>query len=371
MLKKSQIKHYLILLIIYLISGVVLAGCGSVETADTGKTNLEIIDVSKGKLVGELLLPGVLIPEKSATISAQISSVVENVLVKKGQTVKQGEELIILDDQDLIVKYNQAQAGLKQSGESSALAKNKYETTEKEFARIKALYEVQGVSQQDYESYLLKLEGDKSTYETAKIAVEAARANLAAVELQLDRTVLYSPLDGEIVDIEVAEGEMVSPGTTIVTIATIDKLIFKTNIAERDTNLIQVGQKAQARIGALPNKDFSGEVSHISPISAETGEQYPLEIVFENTDKFLKAGMTGNVKIEVSSAADSLVVPQDAIVVRNGLNYVFKVNEDKVVQQKVTIGIHNNQQAVIVEGLTEGEQVIRGDLSGVYDGKKI
>jgi len=90
----------------------------------------------------------------------------------------------------------------------------------------------------------------------------------------------------------------------------------------------------------------------------------------DNTDGILKAGMTGDIRIEVSSESNSIIIPKDAIVMRNGLYYVFKVIDNKTVQQKVVRGINNKEQVVILEGISEGDKVIRGNLGDLYDGKE-
>jgi len=358
---------YLVLILLSLS----LLGCSNQVNANKADADIEIMSVKAGQLTGQLKLSGVLTAQKSANITSEIPGVINNVFVKEGQLVNQGQRLVGLDDTDLQIMYNTALLQLEQSKETVNLAKLKYENTKKEFDRVEALYGIGAETQEDYEKKLLELESLRTSYQTALLGLELAKANLSALELQLAKSTVVSPFGGIIASLEIEQGEMASPGKPILSLVKLDTVLFSSSVQETNIKYFNLGQKVQGTFEAVPGKTYTGEVSFVSPVSTAAGQRYPVEFSFNNEGNSLKAGMTGNVKVDVSSMEDSVLISKGAIFTRSGVTYCFKVVDNKVKKQKISLGINDGKNFVVLEGLKAGDQIASGQIDYLYDGKII
>ncbi len=202
----------------------------------------------------------------------------------------------------------------------------------------------------------------------ARAAVDQARVALEQTRLQLKRATLTAPLDGTVVALNVSQGEIASAAQTVVVLSDLSALEVTINVDETDVPRVSVGQKARVTLDAFPDADLTGEVTSIAPVAqiASGVVFYPVTVRLQPTTLPVKAGMTANVEITVTSRENALLVPLRAIHSEGERTYVERLVEgdgwngqtSRVEQVDVTLGLMTDTQVEVTAGLAEGDVVI-------------
>jgi HlyD family secretion protein len=283
-------------------------------------------------------------------VGFKISGRIVSISVLEGDWVEQGKVLAKIDDDDLLQRLGLAQASLKsaQAKLEKALAGSRpeeireaeaalqqaqfdFENRQAHYERMKVLFEKGVISketldnaeagfkiasasvQRARETYQLVKKGPrKEDIEDAKAQVEQARASLKLTETQLSYTVLYSPLSGVVLVKSGEIGEVVNPGTSILTLADIENVWLKAYIPEPDLSRVKWGQEVLVTTDLNPQREYKGRISFISSEAEFTPKQiqtekervtlvYRVKIDIPNPDRELKPGMPADGKIFLST----------------------------------------------------------------------
>jgi len=192
--------------------------------------------------------------------------------------------------------------------------------------------------------------------------VDEAAIALAQAQSQLDDAVLTAPFDGKVIAVQVGEGEWATPGAPAIVIAATEPLILDVNVDEVDVAQLEEGQMAHLSFDAIKGEEVAGTVTYIAPSSTNVGGAvaYAVEIGFDPGDLPVRLGMTADVDIVVASAEGILLVPNRAIEADReaGRYYVTRQAPVGTTQRvEVRIGLRDEANTQIVEGLEEGEQL--------------
>ena len=226
--------------------------------------------------------------------------------------------------------------------------------------------------------YTYAVETDFINYEQAKAAVEearvdynryldqsdeiaAAKANVQALQNTIDQAHIVAPFDGTVTEISAVAGEKVASGATAVRIDNLDNLIVEVAVSEVDINKVSVGQKAVVTFDALPDKEYQGEVSSISSAGSDDSGvvEFNVSVKVLNADENVKPGFTAVVSIITSQVKDALLVPNDAVISRDGGTAVLLVNADGSISIiSVETGASSDTYTQIVSGnIADGNQL--------------
>ena len=185
-----------------------------------------------------------------------------------------------------------------------------------------------------------------------------------------------SPISGRITSLPATVGSTVSQSSPFATVARTDDLEIKINIAERFVSRISEKQKATVTFDAYPSVEFAATVTEVSPVLDIASRTMGVKLRFDSKDSRVKVGMFGRVKLVTDSVKNAIVIPSNAIVVRNEKNYIFVVEnrEDKSATVKlvpVTVGITVDDKTEIAEGLKEGDEIVIKGMTLLNDGSKV
>jgi HlyD family secretion protein len=199
-------------------------------------------------------------------------------------------------------------------------------------------------------------------------AVEEAAIALAQTESQLEDAVVRAPFGGVMVTVNVNEGEWASPGTPAFVLAATEPLILDVNVDEVDVAQIAEGQAAYLSFDALKGEEVAATVTYIAPASTDVGGAvaYGVEISFVPETSAgqvlpVRLGMTADVDIVVAGAEGALLVPNRAIEADReaGLYYVVRQGALGTTERlEVLIGLRDESQTQVVEGLKEGDVLV-------------
>ncbi len=213
-------------------------------------------------------------------ISSKISGRVAEIPMGEGADVKKGELLVKLQYDELSAQRGSAVANFRNA--------------EKNYRRVSDLYRTGSVSRRDLDN--------------AEAAYQVARAAMDNVDAAIDYAVIYSPIDGTVLDTNLEPGEMAFPGTPVLTVADISKPWMYIYVNEKKLGLVKIGQKVNVMIDSYPGRIFEGKVVSISnkaeftPKTIQTKEErvklvFAVKVAIENKDLILKPGMPADADI--------------------------------------------------------------------------
>lgn len=269
--------------------------------------------VEKGDLKNTVSTSGYLEPEDQKALVLNLNGEVEKVLIKEGQRVTKGEELISLERSQQELDY------LK--------AKNTYE--------------------------LIKINGSESE-------IEEQRLNFQIAQKNLEDTILKAPFAGLITEVSVKPGDYISAGTQVGYLIDDSSYKVEVSVNEVDSLEIKVGQEAIITLDAFPKRSFSGRVVEIRNYTTNVNGVVTLPVVvqLEEVNPHFKPGFSALVEIIVGKAEGKLLVPITALINSNGQQMVVKMVDNKPAFIPVKTGLSDGVHTVIEEGLNEGEAII-------------
>ena len=184
-----------------------------------------------------------------------------------------------------------------------------------------------------------------------------------------------APISGRVTSFPPTIGTMVSQSYSIAKISDTDELQIKVNVAERFISRIRENQTAVVSFDAYPGVEFKARVFEVSPVLDTTSRTMLAKLKVEPADSRIKAGMYARVKLITDTIEGAVVVPNDAIVYRDGKPYVFTAQsenaESSVNMISVKEGLSVDNKTEIQEGLKEGDIIIVKGQSLLSDGSKV
>jgi len=299
MKKKKTIILALIIGIIAIVMLVLFTG-GTKEIV-----KLETISVKRGDIVNTVTATGKVEPIDQVNVGTQVSGVIDKIYVTYNSTVKKGQLLAELDKSTLRSQVLQSKASL-------ASAQNELTYREQNYNRIKKLYEGSLVSETDFEEAQYQ-------YNNAKTSVDKLKSNLEQVEVNLSYAMIYSPIDGVILNCAVKEGQTVAASFSTPTLFSIAKDLTKmqveANVDEADIGQVKVDQRVNFTVDAYPSDTFTGKVTQIrlEPTTTSNVVTYTVIIEAPNNDLKLMPGLTASIEIIIKEAKNVLLVTPKAL----------------------------------------------------------
>ncbi len=288
---------------------------------------------------------GTLYYDKQSKLASESESVVTDITFQEGQKVKKGALLVSLDSKVLEADIAAAASAVK------ALEAD-LKRQERDMERTKALHERNSISQSNY---------DQVFYGTEKLraAVEAARNELTAMKIRLDKTRIKAPFDAVVATRNVEVGEWVGKGATVATLVATDSLEARLNIPARMIDTLRTYQSFRATIG---EREMEVTLKSVIPVADVSTRTFPVELHVPH-DEGLIEGMRIDVQVPTLKEQNSLLIPRDAVIKRFGQNVVFSnVNGMAVMIPVQVIGYKTDLAAIAGEGLVEGMSlVIKGN----------
>lgn len=193
----------------------------------------------------------------------------------------------------------------------------------------------------------------------AEAQVRQSEVQVAQARLAIENTRLLAPADGTIISVNIKVGEFPSAARPAILLNDDSRFHIDVNVDEIDVRSVAVGQPATITLDALPDARLTGRVTYVSPAATQEAGvvSYLVTIVLDPTTEPLRAGMSATASIVVAEDKDALVVPNRAIQIdrATGQAYVEKVIEGTPVRVEVRLGMRNETQSQVLEGLQEGD----------------
>jgi membrane fusion protein (multidrug efflux system) len=305
-----------------------------------GGVPVEVVKVATTSLPQSITTVGSLRSDESVTIRPEVAGRIAAINFQEGQRVAKGEVLLRLDPSINEAELLQARANLK-------LARSKYERA----VDLSKSNFISGQARDEAENNL-----------------RVAEAAVALVEARLAKTEIRAPFTGVIGLRSVSIGDYVKEGADIVNLESIDLLKVDFRVPEVYMRQVKAGQPLQVALDAYPGKTFEGRVFAVNPLLDAAGRAVVIRAQVKNADASLRPGMFARVRLITSESADSLVVPEQALVPQGSEQFVFKVVDGRAVRAKVEVGQRRDGKVEMVSGVTAGEVVVVSGHQRLRDG---
>lgn len=334
-----------------------IAACGGQEPAPEAAPSLTVTatQLASRPLERTLVASGSVAAWQEMSLGVELSGVrVTAVLVEVGDKVKPGQTLLRLDARTLEVQARQADAALDQAQANLALARAAN-------ARGDSLLERKLISTADADQL-------KANLISAEAKLTTAQADRDAARLKLGFATLEAPQAGVISARPVEPGQVVSAGAELLRLIRDGRLEWRAELAEGDFTQVHAG--ATVKLAGPDGAEVSGRIRAVSPA---LDPQTRTGLVYADLPEpgALRAGMFAQGRILLGTVT-AQVLPREAVVFRDGLPYVFVLQDDaavaKVTQQRVSLGIQQGQLTAITSGLGAGDRVVARGAGFLGDG---
>jgi len=330
---------------------------------------------------------GYVTARREATVSAQITGTLTQVLIEEGDRVEKGQVLGTLEDTAQRAALAQAQAGLRAAQAQLAQFQSQLAQSRRDLARAEDLVGRKLVSAQSVEVARTQVETQVSQLETQRKQVELGLAGVQAAQVQLDYCTVRAPFTGMIVAKAAQVGEIVSPlsagggftRTGIGTIVDMDSLEIEVDVTESYINRVVPKQPTEAVLDAYPDWKIPGHVIAIIPTADRGKATIKVRVALDNKDARIVPDMGVRVSFmeEGNKAAAApaappkgALVPASSVVQRDGKSVVFEIAGDKVRLRGVS-PLRDVGDLRLVEGVGVGARVVREPTADLADGARV
>jgi RND family efflux transporter MFP subunit len=324
-------------------------------------------------------------PRRRATVAAKITGRVTEVLVDEGMWVEQDQVLARLDDSDARRRFNAYRAEREVARAALDELEVNLADARRNQRRIVELHEDGVASERDLDSANASADALAARLAYTRVALEAAEAQLAVAEQDLENYVIRAPFAGVAVSKDAQPGEMVSPvsagggytRTGISTIVDMDSLEIEVDVNESYIARVHPGQAADAILDAYPDWHIPATVRTIIPTADRQKATVKVRLTFDALDPKILPDMGIKVAfLEATQAPEQgqsaqTMVPIEAVRRDSGQPVVFVIEGDTVERRAVTVGREQGSEVEVIAGLAAGERVVVSGPEQLVDGQRV
>ncbi|MGD8778407.1 MAG: efflux RND transporter periplasmic adaptor subunit [Ignavibacteria bacterium] len=350
-----MMKVYMkISVVLLLISGIILTNSCSNAEGGENKTvgadvkteravNVEVSTLKGSNYVDYINVIGILKPIDKASLGYQPGGIVEDIVKDKGQFVKKGETIIIIDNKALKAQMDAAEA--------------QYKLTQVNFEKQEIIFK----DKVNSELQLLESQYNR----------DQAKANYELIQSQYEDTFIKAPFSGIVDTKYFEEGELAPAGAVIVELMNNSKIKIETGVPERYVGKVKLGDNAKIYIKNVLDNYVEGRVTFVGSSVNKDNRTFPVEIVIDNSSGQLKPELVADVFIENGVYNDVFTIP-DEVVNRVDEGYLVFVEENGIaVGKDIEIISRTEDKIAVKSGLSEGDNLITVGYQNLIQGQKV
>jgi len=398
-------------LVVAISAAILISGCSKKDKAEGGDEKktavpVEVAEAKRDSIDRIISAQAVLFPVDQANVMPKISAPVKSFSVKRGDHVRAGQLVAVLENRDLAAAvadskagYEQAQSTLRQTAQATVpedvtkaqqdvqSTRQAMEAAQKVYESRKQLFDQGALARRLVDESNVAYVQARSAYEIAQRHLQAvqnvsrveqvkgaeaqaqsAKAKYEGAEAQLGYSEVRSPIAGVIADRPLYAGEMASAGTPLLTVVNISRIIARANVPVAQAAMLKIGMPA-----AISQTDATlqaqGKVTVVSPAVDPNSTTIEVWVEAANPGERFKPGATVKVDIHAETIKDTITVPTAALLPsEEGGVQVLTVGADmKAHQKKIEVGVREPDKVQITKGLDAGEKVITVGGVGLDD----
>jgi len=284
---------------------------------------VEFATVSRGQLSEQIVVVGNLIGAATVEVAPKVNGRLDAVNVKLGDTVRRGQILAKVEDQELQQQVRQAEASYQVAEATIRQRQADLKLAAANLDRSKSLVDRELLPQQSHDDTESRHQAALAQLDLARAQFEQAKARLDELKITLANTNITSPVDGFVGKRYLDSGAFVGANSPVVSVVDIRTVRMVANLVERDVRQVRAGTPAVVEVDAFPGEKFTGSVSRVAPVFDPSTRTAEMEIEVPNPGFRLKPGMYARVQLTVDTRGEALTVPRNAIVDAGGRPGVF------------------------------------------------
>ena len=345
---------------------------------------VEVAEIRNGTILLQRTFSGELEALAEFVVAPKVSGRVEQVFVHVSDTVKRGQVVAELDNDEYVQAVAQAKADLEVARANLAEAGSALEIAGREYKRTESLVKRGIASDSEFDAVKKDRMAKEAQVQVAEAQVMKAEASLKTAEIRLGYTKVTAGWSGGGEDRVVAEryvdeGQTVAANAPLLLIVEMNPIVGVVYVSEKDYANLKPGQNVSLTTDAYPGETFKGRIERIAPVFRTSTRQARIEMTIDNPTHRLKPGMFIKAVIILSEVAGATIIPEEAITMREGKSGVFIVSDDgkTVSWRDVTTGIRDSGAVQVMgEGIrgrvvTLGQQLVNdGALITIPDEHK-
>jgi HlyD family secretion protein len=330
---------------------------------------------------------GIIRANEELEITSNLSGIINRINIYEGKSVKKGELLIGLDDREYEIALNDAISKVtdakveygflvkESSNDTTANPKTReyldqLNKLEKEFAEGKINEAKYNDLKNELDMKLIFSGAKREEVIQSKSGLTSAINSYKRAKLNYEYTKINAPFNGVVGDFDLVVGQRINAGQKLCRLFNTSTLKIDVGVLENDVAKVSIGSSAIIEIPSLPGETFYGSVINVSPFVDKETKTSKVTVQLQNKSNKLKPGMFAKVMLETNRLRNRILIPKEALLVRDKRTLVFVVENNLAKWKYVLTGNQNDRFIEVVEGLLPGEQVIiEGHYTLAHDAK--
>lgn len=346
------------------------------------RVTLTTAEASSQPFVYEAL--GTVIAQTTSTLSGKIMGTIKAVNVQEGDSVKQGDVLVLIDKRQVTAQLRQAEAVLAEARKAETAAESAHnvakagaQLAEATYNRYQRLIREESATRQEFEEVEARYQQARASMAQADAMVAAARSRVEQVKAavagsrvtQKDATIL-APYDGTVIAKMIEVGDLASPGIPFLSLEKVGVYQVELVLPENHIHAVRIDQKLDVTISALEGLQLSGIVKTIAPTADQKSRSFMIKLVLPENSR-LRSGMFARVTIPIGEGG-MMLMPRSAAIYQGQLTGFFLVDEKNIARYRlIRIGRVFGDRLEIISGLKPGTRYVTVPPPELKDGTPV
>jgi HlyD family secretion protein len=337
---------------------------------------VEVASAERGPLRVTIVTNGAVEPIDKLEVRARLDGRILEI-PDPGRSLEAGEVLLRIDAGPVAAELAAAESERVAARDSLRSARDTLRRVRRLTETDRELFEQGGITLERRREGLAELEEARARASSLErevpLRLASLRLRIAELTAQRDEAEVRAPFAGTVYRGEAKRGEAVRVGDRVLWFADLERLQVRTNVDQVDLGSVEVGQIVRIASNAYPDRTWSATVSELIPNVVMKQSRYVAEGLARVAPPTagLVPGMTVDVEITAQAVANALQVPSDAVFTDAAGAFVYRVNDDRVHQTRVSVGRTTVATVEILGGLEAGDQVVIGPVAGLVEGAKV
>lgn len=348
------------------------------EADRRGPVQVAVRTVEMGTLSASVWATGEVSALQSADVASKISGRLERLRlpdgtrIEEGAEVEAGQAVAVVEHRQLAAAVRSAEAALEAAKAARETAKVNAADALRERERWAELRRGGSGTQQQLDMAATAHERAQAQLKQAEAQIAQAEAALEQAGVNLDEATVKAPFSGVVTRKHVDEGAFVGPAAPLFRLADISQVEIACSVAGRHFPHIQPGKtRAVAEVDAYPGEAFEGAVSRVRPELDRITRTAAVTVRLPNPELKLKPGMFARVRLALEERENVPVVPESALVRKEGRTLVYAVENGHVRVREVRIGLQEAEMVEVLEGAAPGDRVVVRGHQSLSDGMAV
>ena len=376
-------KQKTISLLLAIALALSLAGCKKEETVTApAGVAVQVQTVEAQDIASENTVSGQVTAGSETSVYVTATAKCTAVYVEAGHAVKAGDVICSLDMESSLAQYRAAEIGYTSAASSYSDQKNILDRQvalyEKNWNDTKALFEIGAASQSEVDQMELQYLSTKaqrdSTLAQLEASMQSAKSSYEQLALAMENIDSHgnviAPVDGVLASLTASEGGMVSPSYAVAVIDGAEQMKVTASVSETLVPKLSAGDTATVYVSAA-DQTFTATIRSVERAANMQTKLYNVVLTVPADVDGLLNGMFADVTFHTDVSENTIVVPTEAILTSNDVQYVYVVESDTAKYVEVTTGLTGSGVTEVTSGLTEGQQLVVVGQAYLADGDPV